>query len=202
MGTGTSSHGRERGQGGNRGHSKHTHDKEGNIEVKEKKRKSEVESISSLKKLNEELKEKLKKQGRAADKMGEEYSKLRGKLRKCKREKEDLEAEIETLKQRNKDLAMMVGSRDLLKDCQAESQGCHSEFGSNKVRKMVRQGKEKRLLARIFKILGKARKRLSRQNSTIKVRKCEEKRPEFTKKARKRLSRQNSTRKVRKCEEK
>ena len=67
---------------------------------------------------------------------------------------------------------------------------------------MVRQGKEKRLLARIFKILGKARKRLSRQNSTIKVRKCEEKRPEFTKKARKRLSRQNSTRKVRKCEEK
>ena len=81
-------------------------------------------------------------------------------------------------------------------------QGCHSEFGSNKVRKMVRQGKEKRLLARIFKILGKARKRLSRQNSTIKVRKCEEKRPEFTKKARKRLSRQNSTRKVRKCEEK
>ena len=82
------------------------------------------------------------------------------------------------------------------------AQGCHSEFGSNKVRKMVRQGKEKRLLARIFKILGKARKRLSRQNSTIKVRKCEEKRPEFTKKARKRLSRQNSTRKVRKCEEK
>ena len=47
---------------------------------------------------------------------------------------------------------------------------------------MVRQGKEKRLLARIFKILGKARKRLSRQNSTIKVRKCEEKRPEFHKK--------------------
>ena len=121
MGTGTSSHGRERGQGGNRGHSKHTHDKEGNIEEKEKKRKSEVESVSSLKKLNEELKEKLKKQGRAADKMGEEYSKLRGKLRKCKREKEDLEAEIETLKQRNKDLAMMVGSGDLLKDCQAES---------------------------------------------------------------------------------
>merc|ERR1719225_565194 len=74
-----------------------------------------------------------------------------------------------------------------------QTQGCHSEFGSNKVRKMVRQGKEKRLLARIFKILGKARKRLSRQNSTIKVRKCEEKRPEFTKKARKRLSRQNST---------
>ena len=63
------------------------------------------------------------------------------------------------------------------------AQGCHSEFGSNKVRKMVRQGKEKRLLARIFKILGKARKRLSRQNSTIKVRKCEEKRPEFTKKS-------------------
>ena len=36
-------------------------------------------------------------------------------------------------------------------------QGCYSEFGSNKVRKKVRQGKEKRLLARIFKILGKAR---------------------------------------------
>ena len=63
-----------------------------------------------------------------------------------------------------------------------QSQGCHSEFGSNKVRKMVRQGKEKRLLARIFKILGKARKRLSRQNSTRKVRKCEEKWPEFHKK--------------------
>ena len=133
MGTGTSSHGRERGQGGNRGHSKHTHDKEGNIEVKEKKRKSEVESISSLKKLNEELKEKLKKQGRAADKMGEEYSKLRGKLRKCKREKEDLEAEIETLKQRNKDLAMVVGSGDLLKDCQAES----VEEGKPELKKQV-----------------------------------------------------------------
>ena len=93
-------------------------------------------------------------------------------------------------------------SHPTLNDLIALWQGCHSEFGSNKVRKMVRQGKEKRLLARIFKILGKARKRLSRQNSTIKVRKCEEKRPEFTKKARKRLSRQNSTRKVRKCEEK
>jgi hypothetical protein len=89
-----------------------------------------------------------------------------------------------------------------IREIKGRRQGCHSEFGSNKVRKMVRQGKEKRLLARIFKILGKARKRLSRQNSTIKVRKCEEKRPEFTKKARKRLSRQNSTRKVRKCEEK
>ena len=44
------------------------------------------------------------------------------------------------------------------------------------------QGKEKRLLARILEILEKARKRLSRQNSTIKVRKCEEKRPEFYKK--------------------
>ena len=43
------------------------------------------------------------------------------------------------------------------------------------------QGKEKRLLARILEILEKARKRLSRQNSTIKVRKCEEKRPEFYK---------------------
>ena len=46
----------------------------------------------------------------------------------------------------------------------------------------LKQGKEKRLLARIFNILWKARKHLSRQNSTIKVRKCEEKRPEFTKK--------------------
>ena len=43
------------------------------------------------------------------------------------------------------------------------------------------QGKEKRLLARILEILEKARKRLSRQNSTIKVRKCEEKKPEFYK---------------------
>ena len=43
------------------------------------------------------------------------------------------------------------------------------------------QGKEKRLMARILEILEKARKHLSRQNSTIKVRKCEEKRPEFYK---------------------
>ena len=40
----------------------------------------------------------------------EEYSKLRGKLRKCKRERESLEAEIETLKQRNEDLAKIVGN--------------------------------------------------------------------------------------------
>ena len=39
----------------------------------------------------------------------------------------------------------------------------------------LKQGKEKRLLARILKFLEKTRKRLSRQNSTIKVRKCEEK---------------------------
>ena len=39
----------------------------------------------------------------------------------------------------------------------------------------LKQGKEKRLLARILKFLEKARKRLSRQTSTIKVRKCEEK---------------------------
>ena len=51
----------------------------------------------------------------------------------------------------------------------------------------LKQGKERILLARILEFLEKARKRLSRQNSTIKVRKCEEKRPEFTKKARKRL---------------
>jgi len=43
----------------------------------------------------------------------------------------------------------------------------------------LKQGKEKKLPARILKILEKARKRLSRQNSTIKVRKCEGKRPEF-----------------------
>ena len=42
----------------------------------------------------------------------------------------------------------------------------------------LKQGKEKRLLARILEILEKARKRLSRQNSTKKVRKCEGKRPE------------------------
>ena len=46
----------------------------------------------------------------------------------------------------------------------------------------LKQGKEKRLLARILNFLEKARKRLSRQNSTIKVRKCEVKRPEFYKK--------------------
>ena len=39
----------------------------------------------------------------------------------------------------------------------------------------LKQGKEKRLLARILEILEKARKRLSRQNST---KKCAEKRPE------------------------
>ena len=44
-------------------------------------------------------------------------------------------------------------------------QGWNSEFGSNKVRKKLKQGKEKRLLARI---LEKARKSLSRQNSTKK----------------------------------
>ena len=43
----------------------------------------------------------------------------------------------------------------------------------------LKQGKEKRLLARILKFLEKARKRLSRQNATIKVRICEEKRPEL-----------------------
>ena len=46
----------------------------------------------------------------------------------------------------------------------------------------LKQGKEKRLLARILKFLEKARKRLSRQNSTIKVRKCERKKPGFYKK--------------------
>ena len=37
----------------------------------------------------------------------------------------------------------------------------------------LKQGKERILLARILEFLEKARKRLSRQNSTIKVRKCE-----------------------------
>ena len=117
-------HHRDRGDTGNDPKRKHE-DKETKTDVKEKKKKSEVESISSLKKLNEELKEKVKKQGRAADKMAEEYSKLRGKLRTYKREREGLEAEIETLKQRNKDLAKMVGTSGngdpLLKDCQAGS---------------------------------------------------------------------------------
>jgi len=115
-------HHRDRGDNGNHPKRKHE-DKE--ADGKEKKRKSEAELISSLKKLNEELKEKVKKQGRAADKMAEEYSKLRGKLRKYKREREGLEAEIETLKQRNKDLAKTVGTFGdgdlLLKDCQAGS---------------------------------------------------------------------------------
>ena len=43
----------------------------------------------------------------------------------------------------------------------------------------LKQGKEKRLLARILNFLEKARKCLSRQNATIKVRICEEKRPEL-----------------------
>ena len=37
----------------------------------------------------------------------------------------------------------------------------------------LKQGKERILLARILEFIEKARKRLSRQNSTIKVRKCE-----------------------------
>ena len=37
----------------------------------------------------------------------------------------------------------------------------------------LKQGKERILLARILEFLEKVRKRLSRQNSTIKVRKCE-----------------------------
>ena len=69
--------------------------------------------MSKLKKENEELKEKLKKQGRAADKMAEEYSRLRGRLRKFKRERADLEAQIEVLKQRNKDLSTMAGSQEI-----------------------------------------------------------------------------------------
>ena len=117
-------HHRDRGDTGNHQKRKYE-DNETKTDGKEKKKKSEVESISSLKKLNEKLKEKVKKQGRVADKMAEEYSNLRGKLRGYKREREGLEAEIETLKQRNKDLAKMVGTSgngDLLfKDCQT---GC------------------------------------------------------------------------------
>jgi len=93
---------------------KFKHDeKESSIETKDKKRKSEGESVSKLKKENEELKEKLRKQGRAADKMAEEYSRLRGRLRKFKRERADLEAQIEVLKQRNKDLSTMAGSEEI-----------------------------------------------------------------------------------------
>jgi len=88
-------------------------EKESSIETKDKKRKSEGESLSKLKKENEELKEKLRKQGRAADKMAEEYSRLRGRLRKFKRERADLEAQIEVLKQRNKDLSTMAGSEEI-----------------------------------------------------------------------------------------
>ena len=43
----------------------------------------------------------------------------------------------------------------------------------------LKQGKEKRQLARILEILEKARKRLSRQNSTKKCVNVREKRPEF-----------------------
>ena len=45
------------------------------------------------------------------------------------------------------------------------------------------QGKEKRLLAKILEILEKARKPQSRQNSTIKVRKCERKKTWIQQKA-------------------
>jgi len=138
-GIGTHHH-RERGQVDNgNNHPKLKHEgKEKDTGVKEKKKKSEgvVESISSLKKLNEELKEKVKKQGRAADKMAEEYSKLRGRLRKYKREREGLEAEIETLKQRNKDLAKMVGNfgnGDLLKNCQQAKSVDQGEVNTGKV---------------------------------------------------------------------
>ena len=47
-------------------------DKEKKSDGKEKKKKTEVDSISILKKLNEELKEKMRKRARAADKMAEE----------------------------------------------------------------------------------------------------------------------------------
>ena len=75
---GTGSHHRERDQGDNGNiHPKRKHEDKGNDgDAKEEKKKSEdAKSISSLKKLNGELKEKVKKQGRAAaaDKMGEEY---------------------------------------------------------------------------------------------------------------------------------
>jgi len=139
-GIGTHHH-RERGQVDNgNNHPKLKHEgKEKDTIVKEKKKKSEgvVESISSLKKLNEELKEKVKNQGRAADKMAEEYSKLRGRLRKYKREREGLEAEIETLKQRNKDLAKMVGNfgnGGLLKDSQQTGSVDQGEGKTEKAR--------------------------------------------------------------------
>ena len=75
---------------------------------------------------------------------------------------------MQTFDSRHNVITLVVPSRQNL------NQDWNSEFGSNK--------KRKKLLARILKILEKARKRLSRQNSTIKMRKCEEKRPEFYKK--------------------
>ena len=75
---------------------------------------------------------------------------------------------MQTFDSRHNVIILVVPSRQNL------NQDWNSEFGSNKERK--------KLLARILKILEKARKRLSRQNSTIKVRKCEGKRPEFYKK--------------------
>ena len=44
--------------------------------------------------------------------MAEEYSRLRGRLRKFKRERADLEAQIEVLKQ-TKDLSTMAGSEEI-----------------------------------------------------------------------------------------
>ena len=55
-------HHRDRGDTGNHQKRKYE-DNETKTDGKEKKKKSEVESISSLKKLNEKLKEKVKKQG-------------------------------------------------------------------------------------------------------------------------------------------
>ena len=64
-----------------------------------------------------------------------------------------------------------------------ESPGCCSLITGLLLRIWLKQGKEKRLLARILKFLEKARKRQSRQNSTIKVRKCERKKTWILQKA-------------------
>jgi len=160
---GSGGHHRDRGDTGNDPKRKHE-DKETKTDGKEKKKKSEVESISSLKKVNEELKEKVKKQGRAADKMAEEYSKLRGKLRKYKREREGLEAEIETLKQRNKDLAKMVGTSGngdlLLKDCQAGSvEPGKLPAGANESNSIIRDPHHQQsLMAEVQKLKASMRK--------------------------------------------
>ena len=97
----------------------------------------------------------MKKQGRAADKMAEEYSRLRGRLRKFKRERADLEAQIEVLKQRNKDLSTMAGSEEIsqntVKEADREQKSPTSEEKETNSN-VKEEHHEKSLMAEVLKL--------------------------------------------------